>query len=167
MTKPIQTNPHAGARPKKKTLTGRAAIDALYERERASNLASLEERRRQVRSLRSARDWAEYWPVAIGIVMGCFAPQLRALVELAKPWGLWVVFPLAAMIERPELAFSREFTYMAPTVALYAQFPLEGLLARWVLRGHVTVKRVLLQTFFLHFLGTMEMWMVNGPWGRK
>jgi hypothetical protein len=158
---------NAGVKRKRTVSASPSEIDALYEHEKRTNLAALALRRRKARSLRSALEWVEYWPVAVGVLLSCFAPQLRETVELAKPWGMWVVFPFVAMFERPEMAFSREFTSIAPLIALYAQFPLEGLLARFALRGNVSVQRVLGQTFFLHLLGAVEMWLINGPWGGK
>ena len=54
-----------------------------------------------------------------------------------------------------------------PLLILYAQFPIEGLLARFALRGRVTVARVLGQVLFLHLMGALELWLISGPWGGR
>jgi hypothetical protein len=146
---------------------GISAIDALYKREMQANLAALTERRRKTRRIRSVRDWAEYWPVAVGIVISSFAPQIVALVSPFRPWGMWLAFPFASIASRPELGMNEGLAATLPLIILYAQFPLEGLLARFALRGRVTVLRVLGQMLFLHLLGALELWLVSGPWGGK
>jgi hypothetical protein len=146
---------------------GISAIDALYEREMQANLAALTERRRKTRSHRSVMDWAEYWPLAVGIVLSCFAPQLVELVSPFRPWGMWLVYPFASIAARPELGMSEGLAATLPLLILYAQFPIEGLLARFALRGRVTVARVLGQVLFLHLMGALELWLISGPWGGR
>jgi hypothetical protein len=143
------------------------AIDALYEREIQANMAALSEQRRRSRLQRSAVNLTEYWPFAVGIVLSCFVPQLRDFVEQFRPYGMWVVFPFAAIATRPEISSGSEISSLMPLMFMYAQFPLEGLLARFGLKGHVTVPRVLGQVLFLHLFAITELWLVSGPWGAK
>ena len=106
------------------------AIDALYNLEMQANLLALRHQRRKERVQRSLAQWAEYWPMALGMLISVFAPQMREFVEAYRPWGLWVSFPMVAITMRPELHMSSAVATMLPTVMLYLQFPLEGLLAK-------------------------------------
>ncbi|HEV2484670.1 MAG TPA: hypothetical protein VGT08_03970 [Terracidiphilus sp.] len=157
----------SNAQPQGNQSAGLSAIEAQYEREMQANLAALAERRRKTRRKRSVMDWAEYWPLAMGIVISCFVPQLHKLVVPYRPWGMWVVFPFAALIDRPEVGLSQGLASTLPLMIMYAQFPLEGLLARFGLRGRVTVLRVLGQVLFLHVMVFVELWLVSGPWGKR
>lgn len=152
------------ARSKGNRLTGISAVEELYKREMLANLAALAERRRKTRRHRSVTDWTEYWPVAMGIVISCFAPQLHDFVAPFRPWGMWIVFPFAAIVDRPEVGLSQNLATTLPLMIMYAQFPLEGLLARFALRGRVTVLRVLGQVLFLHLMVFVELWLVTSPW---
>jgi hypothetical protein len=49
-----------------------------------------------------------------------------------------------------------------PLVMLYAQFPIEGLLARIFLRNRVTPTGVVRQMFVVHILGLAQLWMASG-----
>ena len=80
-------------------------IDALYNLEMQANLMALQHQRRKERVSRSLSEWAEYWPMALGIVVSLFAPQLREFVEPYRPWGLWVSFPMVALTMRPEMNY--------------------------------------------------------------
>jgi hypothetical protein len=151
---------HTGAADNQSTAL--AAIEELYRREMTANLKALRERRRQTRVEQSLREWAEYWPVGVGLVLSCFAPALRELLVPFGQWAMWTIFPFVAIAERPEIHMGSEVASLLPMVMLYAQFPLEGLLARNALKGQVTPSAVAWQVLFFHFLGATELWLVNG-----
>jgi hypothetical protein len=102
------------------------------------------------------------WPVALGTILGLLAPQLRAFLVQSHPWGMWVVFPFALLARRPELQFNEAIGRILPPLILYLQFPLEGLMARLVLRRHVTVPCVTGQILYFHFLGALQLVLVTG-----
>jgi len=147
-------------------LSGYQAIDALYEQELQTNLAALNEQRRKSRRYQAANNWAEYWPFAVGIAISCFVPQLRDFVDAYRPWGIWILFPFASIASRPEITISNQIAGNLPLLFMYAQFPIEGFMARWALRGHVTCLRVLGQVLFLHLFAVVELWLVNSPFGK-
>ena len=147
-------------------VSGYQAIDALYEREMQANLAALSKQREKSRRYHSATTWAEYWPFAVGVAISCFVPQLRDIAEAFRPWGMWILFPFAAIANRPEVSASNQIIANMPLLFMYAQFPIEGLMARFALRGNVTFLRVLGQVLFLHLFAMTELWLVNSPWGR-
>jgi hypothetical protein len=147
-------------------VSGYQAIDALYEREMQANLAALSKQRQKSRRYQSAASWAEYWPFAVGVAISCFVPQLREVVEAFRPWGTWILFPFAAIANRPEVSLSNQVISNMPLLFMYAQFPIEGLMARFALRGNVTFLRVVGQVIFLHLFALTELWLVNSPLGK-
>lgn len=138
------------------------AIDALYNLEMQSNLLYLRQQRRRERVNKSLTEWAAYWPVALGILVSCFTPQLREFVEQYRPWGLWISFPMVALALRPEVYLGSKMAALLPTFLMYAQFPLEGLLAKVALKGNVTPYGVAMQVVYFHALCLMELWLVSG-----
>lgn len=154
------------AAPQASDSAGRRAIDALYEQELETNLAALQENRRKNRRHRSIHDWTEYWPLAAGVVLSVFTPQLRALIEPYRPWGEWIVFPFAALINRPEMNLKGDLAYTLPLTFMHLQFPIEGLLARAGLRGRVTLPRCLGLVLLLHGCALLELWLANGRFAR-
>jgi len=147
-------------------LSGYEAIDALYEQEMQTNLAALSEQRRKSRRYQAANNWAEYWPFAVGVAISCFVPQLRDFVDMYRPWGMWILFPFASIATRPEITVSNQIVSNLPLFFMYAQFPMEGLMARIALRGNVTFPRVLGQVLFLHLFAMVELWLVNSPFAK-
>jgi len=141
-------------------------IDALYEQEMQANLAALTEQRRKSRRYQSAAHWAEYWPFAVGVAISCFVPQMRDYVDAFRPWGMWIVFPFASIARGSEITFSNSLIANMPLFFMFAQFPFEGLMARFAFRGHVTAMRVLGQVLCLHFFAVVELWLVNSPLSR-
>jgi len=138
------------------------AIDALYNLEMRTNIAALRHQQRHLRRHRSLTEWSTYWPVALGILVSFFTPQLREFVEAYRPWGLWVSFPMVALSIRPEMYMGSKMAVLLPTAMMYLQFPMEGLLARIALRGNVTVYGVALQVLFFHGLCLVDLWLLNG-----
>jgi hypothetical protein len=106
------------------------------------------------------------WPVAAGLLLGLVAPQLRALLFRFEPWAAGVVFPFAALARRPELHMGARLAGSLPLLFLYAQFPVEGLVARIAVRRRVSVAGVAGQVFYFHFLGALQLLMVSGAVGR-
>jgi hypothetical protein len=138
------------------------AIDALYNLEMKANLVALRQQRRVSRLQRSLAQWSEYWPVAVGILISFIAPQIREFVEPYRPWGLWVSFPMVAISIRPEIYMGTKMAALLPTAMLYLQFPIEGLLAKIALRGHVRPYGVMVQVLYFHGLCIMQLWLLNG-----
>lgn len=110
----------------------------------------------------SMRSGLRLWPIAVGLLLALFAPALGAFLTRSHPWGMWLVFPFALLAGRPELDVSGHLARILPQVILYAQFPVEGLLARMVLRRHVTLPGVTGQIVYFHFLAAVQLAMVSG-----
>jgi hypothetical protein len=117
--------------------------------------------RAQLRKVR-LRWIANLWPIAAGLALGLITPRLYELVVKFEPWGLWLVFPFAVLACRPELHAFAQLVRNLPMVVLYAQFPVEGLIARLALRRRVTAGGVAGQVFYLHYLAGLQLVMVGG-----
>jgi hypothetical protein len=141
---------------------GLRMVEALYTLEMNANIAALRQQRRNARLNRAMTQWFSYWPVAVGILISFIAPLLRDFVEPYRPWGLWVTFPMVALSLRPEVYMGSMIAGLLPTAIMYLQFPLEGLLARFALRGNVTVYGVAIQVLCFHALCIVELWLLNG-----
>jgi hypothetical protein len=137
-------------------------IDALYDLEMKSNILALRQERQRARFHKSMAQWAEYWPVCVGILISLIAPQLREFVDAYRPWGLWVSFPMVALSIRPEIYMGSKMAAYLLTALVYLQFPLEGLLAKIALKGNVTVHGVLVQVAFFHGLCIIDLWLLSG-----
>ena len=135
------------------------------ERERwqlAAGLAAFRKRLRAERRAQHLRQLASFWPVALGLVLGAFAPALRTALAGYAPWITTAVFPLFLLAGRSPISMSFAIAQTLPLVMLYAQFPLEGLLVRMILTHRVTVFGVCGQVCCLHILGAAHLWLLNG-----
>jgi hypothetical protein len=139
-----------------------APFAALYELQTKDGLAESRIRELEERRKRLWFRLTSFWPVAAGLLVSAFAPQLRDLVAPYQPWGMWIVFPFAVLSGRPELSVLGDVARVLPQFMLFAQFPLEGLLAKFFLRNHVTFLGVAGQLFFYHALGVAELWLLTG-----
>jgi hypothetical protein len=108
----------------------------------------------------------DFWPLALGLVLGLLAPQLCALLMRFGPWSVWVVFPFVALARRPELHAGLYLASALPTIVLYAQFPIEGLIVQFMQRRRVTVPGVAGQMFYLHYLGVIQLLMISQAVGQ-
>jgi hypothetical protein len=127
----------------------------------ASILSHLRQMRRQENHRLLLLSLVRMWPVAAGLCFACVAPQLRDMVVPLKPWGMWILFPFVSLAQRPELQFGGRLSPMLPLYMLYAQFPLEGLIARIASRQRVTFTGIAQHILFLHFLLAALLFLVS------
>jgi hypothetical protein len=149
-------------------LSGRE-LSAALEAERRVLMAYLAAFHRGLQAERRARELrllASLWPVAAGLLLGVFAPTLKAIVASRAPWAMTAVFPFFILSGRPEVRVLGEFARTLPALVLHAQFPLEGLFAWTFLRYRVTVFGVSGQVLCFHFLGAFQLWLLNGGLNR-
>jgi hypothetical protein len=140
-----------------------AYIEMMWKVEMDGALARLHRRLELERKRITRQYWARFWPVALGIVGACFAPELREMLDLLfKPWGVGLVFPFVVLLERPELHLHGTLATALPHLMLYAEFPLEGLLAKSIIAGKVTPVAVFGRVACLHLLASTLLLMVSG-----
>jgi hypothetical protein len=140
-----------------------AYIEMMWKMEMDAAIARLHRRLELERKRLTRQYWARFWPVAVGIVAACFAPELRETLDLFfKPWGVGLVFPFVVLLERPELHLHGTLATALPHFMLYAEFPLEGLLAKSIIVGKVTPVAVFGRVACLHLLASTLLIMVSG-----
>ena len=140
-----------------------AYIEAMWKTDMDTAIARLHRRLELERKRITRQYWARFWPVALGIVVACFAPELRETLDLFfKPWGMGLVLPFVVLLERPEMHLHGTLATALPHLMLYAEFPLEGLLAKSIIVGKVTPIAVLGRVACLHLLAATLLLMVSG-----
>ncbi len=138
------------------------AVEALYAMETQANLAALRERQRDNKQQKMVSHYLEYWPMAIGIAISLVASQIHDMLVPLGPWAMSLVFPFVVIAGRPEIYMGDKVAALLPVAMLYLQFPLEGFMARTVLKGKVTVHGVIVQVLFYHMLAITELFLLNG-----
>jgi hypothetical protein len=139
-------------------------IQELGKMEMQAGLAKLHSRLQSERRKQSMRYWADFWPVGVGLVLAFFAPQLSDLLSQFK-WGMGIMFPYVVLAGRPELHLSSSMAGILPQVILYAQFPIEGLLARSASKPHVTLAAVIGRVACFQILASTLLVLVSGSLG--
>jgi hypothetical protein len=126
---------------------------------RTSALVFLDDVHRDRRRKKRLENLINSWPIGVGILLSICAPMLSDILAIFKPFGMWVVFPFVELLSRPEMKLG-DFGQLVPQIMLFLQFPLEGLLAKRILKGRVTISGVLGQVALYHILGIMQLWFV-------
>ena len=127
-----------------------------------ANMAELRALQCMERRSRFVLRTVDCWPIAAGLILGAFAPALQALVAVSAPWAMGILFPFVVLAGRPELHLNGLLAHYLPVVMLYAQFPLEGLLAKIVLKRKITLSGVAVQVSLSHFLCAMQILLISG-----
>ncbi|MGO9517067.1 MAG: hypothetical protein ACLPND_08495 [Candidatus Korobacteraceae bacterium] len=136
---------------------------AETEQEQVSLLLKAFHRRlRYERQVRSLKSLASLWPVALGVLLGFYAPLLRDLAASSSPWALTLLFPFSAMVGERGLGLSRDTAQALAQFLLCAQFPLEGLLVRIILKHRLGVFNVFGQVTCLHVVAVVYLALVSG-----
>lgn len=138
-----------------------AAIE--FERQQMSLvLAAYHRRLRFERQIRSLRSLASLWPVALGVLLGAYAPTLHDLAANSAPWAVTLLFPFSALVSERGLHLSWDTAHALAQFLLFAQFPLEGLLARIVLKHRVGLFKVFGRVACLHVFAVLYLVLVSG-----
>jgi hypothetical protein len=125
-------------------------------------IVAFHQRLRSERQRQSRRNLASLWPVALGLLLGFYAPLLRDLITNSAPWALTLLFPFSTLAGERGLNLSWDTAQSLGQFMLYAQFPLEGLLVRIVLKHRLSVFRVFSQVTCLHVLAVVYLGLVSG-----
>jgi hypothetical protein len=134
-----------------------------HEREQMMRvIAAFHKRLRFERQMRSMRNLATLWPVALGVLLGFYAPLLRDFISNSAPWALNLLFPFSAVAGQRGFNLSRDTAQSVAQFLVYAQFPLEGLLVRIVLKHRLSVFRVFSQVTCLHVFTLLYLGLATG-----
>jgi hypothetical protein len=133
------------------------------EREQVLRLVrAFHQRRRFERQVRSLKSLASLWPVALGVLLGFYAPLLRDFAADSAPWAMTLLFPFSALVGERGLGLSWDTSHALAQFLLYAQFPLEGLLVRIVMKRRVDLFNVFGQVTCLHVFAVVYLALVSG-----
>ncbi len=105
------------------------------------------------------------WPVLVGILLALLAPAMSEGLSIFQPWGMGIVFPFVVLSGRPELRLGGSIFGDLPHVMLYAQFPIEGLLARSLFQRHYTSIGVAGRLICVHVMAAVLLILVSGALG--
>jgi hypothetical protein len=141
-------------------------IDEIVRQDMNAGLAKMHRQLHDERRKASIRYLAGFWPVAVGLVLGLFAPAIKDLLEPFGDWGMAIVFPFVVLCGRPELHLSSSAAASISQFMLYAQFPIEGLIAKIASRGRVTLPAVTTRVACLQILATFLLLLVSGVVGQ-
>ncbi len=138
------------------------ALNAINKREREASLAVLNERQKAERRVQFLLRLHGYWPIATGLMLGALSPLLAASAASFGHWCVVLVFPFVELASRPEIQVGGPFTSALPVVMLFAQFPLEGWPAWFILERRTQFSSVVMQVLLFHFLGIAELLLLSG-----
>lgn len=139
------------------------------ELERLHLKARVAEVNRQMRrewQLRSLRYWVTFWPVAVGLLMAAYAPALRELAAGYASWAVTLLFPLTVLAGQHVTGLTSGTAQALAQFLLFAQFPLDGLLARRFLQHTPTVTSVCGQVACYHTLVVLYIGLVTGSFNQ-
>jgi hypothetical protein len=115
---------------------------------------------------RELRYWASCWPVALGVVLSFYAPLLRDLAAGYASWAETLLFPLSAVAGLHGLNLTSGTAQALAQFLLFAQFPLDGLLAHKILKHRPTVMSVCGHVACLHSLAVLYIALVSGSFNQ-
>jgi hypothetical protein len=158
-----ETTPFLNFRSQKDRAYSPLNIDEIARQDMATGIAKMHRQLQDERRKASMRYLVGFWPVAVGLVLGLFAPTIKDLLEPFKEWGMEIVFPFVVLCGRPELHLSSSFAASISQFMLYAQFPIEGLIAS---RGRATFSAVTARIACLQILAASLLLLVSGAVGQ-
>lgn len=129
-------------------------------------IAAVNKEMRREWRLRSLRYWATFWPVAVGVLLAAYAPVLRDLAAGYASWAATLLFPLSALAGQHATNLTSGNGQALAQFLLFAQFPLDGLLARSFLKHRPTLMGVCGQVACLHTLGVLYIAFVTGAFNQ-
>lgn len=147
---------------RRKRLDSIAALEIRYKGILQDNLAILRGRRLDELRQRRIENLATLWPLWLGILLGVLAPQIEAFAQTFGDWGMTLVFPLVELANRPEMRMGQ--IVHLPSIMLFAQFPIEGLIARNLLKRGGFLVRVVVEVALIHCFAILDLWLLSaGP----
>lgn len=134
----------------------------LHRLQVAQRIAVVKKQIRRERQERLYRYCVSFWPVALGVVLGAYAPLLHDLAAGYAPWAATLLFPLSILVQQREIHLSLGMAQALSPLMLYAQLPLDGWLARRLLRPRPAVWSVCGQVTCFHVLAVLYIGLVTG-----
>jgi hypothetical protein len=110
---------------------------------------------------KSRINFAAIWPVAVGLFLTGFAPEWQAMANQIGVWAVRFAFPFALLATHREVGIYAQMATILPPMALYAQLPLDGLLAAMMLSRSKSLKATAVQLFLVHAVCAFVLWLLT------
>jgi hypothetical protein len=161
----IKSGKRSKGKPHGANAPGVTSFADLGRAEMEAALAKLHLQLESDRRKQSKRNLVGLWPVIIGVALAFLAPALSEVLSIFQPWGMGIVFPFVVLSGRPELHLGGSIFGDIPHVMLYAQFPIEGLLARSLFMRHYSSMGVAGRLICVHAMAGVLLILVSGALG--
>jgi hypothetical protein len=115
----------------------------------------------EVQTQKASFTIASFWPVAVGVLLAGFAPEWHAMAVQAGIWAQRMTFPLSMLATHREIGIDDQMAAILPKAALYAQLPLDGLLAMLTLARGRSLKSVFVQLVLVHAVCAFVLWLIS------
>ena len=104
---------------------------------------------------------ASFWPVAVGLFLAGFAPEWHSMAAQAGVWAMRFAFPLSLLASHREIGIDEQMATSLPQIAIYAQLPLDGLLAMLTIARTKYLKSAVAQVFLVHAVCAFVLWLIT------
>ena len=154
------TMPEAKYRSTKKRVQ---PVRSIRTSEFAHEVREFQPRREKARAESRKRriDFAAIWPVAAGLFLAGFAPEWQALAAQAGLWAMRFAFPLSLLATHREMGIDSQMATVLPQAALYAQLPLDGVMAMVALARRKSLKAAIVQVVLFHAVCAFVLWLLS------
>ena len=122
----------------------------LERRETEKRIAALHRQMHWERRVKFYRNLASFWPIALGVALSLYAPSLRDMAGSYASWAAKLLLPLWALTALHQAPVLWSDLPAVSQFMLYAQFPLDGLIACRLVRQRSSLWNVGGQLAFLH-----------------
>lgn len=137
-------------------------VSELDRHDLASRMAALHEQIHRERRAQFYRDISNLWPVVLGLGLSCCAAPIRDAAAGCAPLLAKCLFPLSALAALHDVRLGSDALPALSLVLLYAQFVIDGLLVRMLLRQRSHPLNVCLQLVLFHALFLVSIGVAAG-----
>jgi hypothetical protein len=102
-----------------------------------------------------------FWPVAVCLFLTGFAPEWQAMANQVGVWAMRFTFPYALLATHREIGIDAQMATVLPQMALYAQLPLDGVLATIMLARNKSLKATVGQLLLVHAVCAFVLWLIT------
>jgi hypothetical protein len=103
-----------------------------------------------------------FWPVAVGIFLSGFAAEWHDMAQQIGVWGMRFTFPFSVIAQQKHLLnLSDHMATVLPTVAIYAQLPIDGLLLTLSFARTRSLLPAIMQVTLVHAVCAFVLWLIT------
>ena len=103
-----------------------------------------------------------FWPVAVGIFLSGFAAEWHGMAQQIGVWGMRFTFPFYVIAQQKHLLnLSDHMATVLPTVAIYAQLPIDGLLLTLSFARTRSLLSAIMQVTLVHAVCAFVLWLIT------